>query len=827
MRLLPLAWRLLRRDWRAGELRILLFALLIAVSSVTSIHLFTQRVDLAIQEKTGDFLGGDLLLTSPTPFAQAILDLAKSNQMKTSAALLFATVVVVGDRFQLAELKAVDEHYPLRNQIQIEGPAQVETALNHGPPAGEVWLEPRLLPILHLNLGDAIEIGEANFRVSAILQKDPGQSTSLINIAPRILMNLQDIDRAKLIQPGSRLTYQLLFAGAADKRANFEGALHPLLNPTQRLLGGKEGSPALNSAITRAEQYFALSTVFSILLAGIAVAMAANRYSERHFDQTALMRCMGATQNQCLMLYAIQLLILGVTAGVAGCLLGYFTQEALVYFLADVVPKELPAANLFPYVTGFATGLLTLAGFSLPALIGLKSIPPLRVLRRDLVAVPVSSMSLYGLTLLGLLMMMWWQSGSLQMTLILMIGIALTVLFLQLIANSLFSANHLLAKKWSGPWRIGVQQLIRFRKYNQLQMLAFGLALMVLLTITLVRTDLVEEWKSQLPDKAPNHFVINIQPDQVIGVQDFFVQHQMLAEGMYPMVRGRVVSINGVAIKEALDAESLNDEALKRELNLSWAANLQANNQLIEGQWWTVHDEGKLLISIERRLAQRLQVKIGDRLGFNVGDQKLEGEIRSVRAVQWDSFQPNFYIIFPPESIKGFPTSYISSFYLDPQNASVIPELVAQYPSLTLIDVEGLLQQVKSILKQVTSAVEFLLLFLLLSALMVLLASIQSSMDHRIQSAVVMRALGAQNNFMRKSQVTEFLLLGLYTGLLAAIGTELIAFGLYHFVFSLPYWPHLWVWVLGPLISVLLIGATGLAATARVLRESPANALRV
>ncbi|MDH5518751.1 MAG: ABC transporter permease [Gammaproteobacteria bacterium] len=821
-----LAWRLLLRDWHAGELKILLVALLIAVASMTSIGLFTQRIERAMTDQSGQFLGADLLLQSPLEIDADILNKAKRSGLSLTSAISFSSVIVANDEFQLTHIKAVDQNYPLLSQIKISKTAYgEERPVSYGPAAGEVWLAPRLFGLLSLSLNDFIELGEAKLKVTAVLKHDPGQASSFMVIAPRLLMNIQDIADTGIIQPGSRVTYQTGFAGQLKDRQDFEKWLRPRLSSSQKLSGGTEGSAAVNSAMEKAEQYLSLASMLSVMLSGIAIAMTANRYAQRHFDQSALMRCMGASQKTVMQIFSMQLFILGLAGSLLGCILGYLAQQGLLLILKDFLAPGLPSAGIYPLLTGFVSGFITLIGFSLPALLRLNAVPPLRVLRKDIMPMPLSSVLIYALAIGSIILLMWWQSGQLLLTLLVMLGVFISVAILFVMSFVLLFFSRLAASLLSGPWKTGLLQIIRQRKENQLQMLAFGLSLMILMTIFLLRTDLISRWQAQLPEKSPNHFVINIQADEVRAVEQFFNQHQLQSEGLYPMVRGRITEINGLDVMQAVPEKNQRDEALKRELNLSWAMQIQKNNKLLSGQWWQADDSGKAIISIEKGLARRLQVSIGDSLTFQVADQRISAKIQNIRSVQWDSFQPNFYVIFPEAVIEKFPVSYISSFYLEASQKKILNQLIARFPTLTVLEIDAIMLQVKKIMDQVSTAVEYVMLFVLMAGMIVLIASMQSSMDERLRAAAIMRTLGATTAFLRRSQLTEFSLLGLFSGLLAISGTEIVAYLLYSKVFDLEFELHGTLWLAGPLLSVLLILLISRLYMNKVTRQTPLKSL--
>jgi putative ABC transport system permease protein len=827
MNLLALAWQLLKRDWHAGELRVLIAALIIAVASISSIGIFTQRINLAMLDQTGRFLGADLLLSAPRPLAEDMLAHATDLSLQTSQAMEFSSVLVAGDNFQLGQIKAVDTAYPLKGEIKLARQRfGDEQAVDHGPAPGEIWINSRLFNSLGIQMGDSVQLGESRLRVSAELRQDPGQASNVIAIAPRVLMHLDDVAATRVVQPGSRLKYQVLFAGPLPARNQFEQWLTPRLNPTQKLIGGKQGSPALNSALDRAEDYLALAAMLSVMLAGIAVAMAANRYSLRHFDQSGLLRCLGIKQNRLTALYALQLLIIGSLASLLGCLLGYLAQLGLVHLLRDLLPGELPAASARPYIIGFISGLITLTGFSLPAVLRLKSVPPLRVLRRDALPMPINAGLVYGLALFSIIGLMWWQSGNLLLTGAVLLGVLVAALLLALLSGVLMALGKRASRHMQGPWLAGLQQLVRHNRASQIQILAFGLALMVLMTILLLRTDLISRWQAKLPDRAPNHFMINVQADEVADIEQLLQRQGIASEGLYPMVRGRITHINEVPVMQTRSADAKQDNALKRELNLSWAAPLQDNNKITAGRWWRPDDRGQLLMSVEEELAQRLGIGLGDSLSFRIGARSLTARVASLRSVQWDSFQPNFFIIFPPGVLEDYPSSYISSFYLPASEKAFINTLVKQHPGVTVIELDAIMNQVKIILTQVTIAVEYVMLFVLLAGITVLLAALQSSMDERLHNTTILRTLGARKDYIRKTLLAEFCLLGLFAGIIAVLGSELGAWVMYSRVFNLDYSPHAWMWIAGPASGMLFITAAGYLSTRKVMHQAPMKTLQ-
>ncbi len=822
-----LAIRLLLRDWNAGELKVLLLALVIAVASMTSIGVFTNRIEHSMTDQAGQFLGADLLVKSSRVIDQSIIFKANEFGLRSSEAISFASVISVGDEFQLAHIKAVDKYYPLLSQVKIAHTLYGNDMLvSHGPAPGEVWLAPRLFSSLGITLNQLVEIGQIKLKVTAVLKQDPGENSSLIAVAPRVLMNIQDVINTGIVQPGSRVNYLNSFAGKQENRQRFEKWLTPKLTSTQSLIGGTENSEAISSAMQKADQYLSLASMLSVMLSGIAIAMAANRYGQRHFDQVALMRCMGATQTSIMKIFAIQLIALGSLASLIGILFGYLAQQGLVYILSDLFVRELPSPSLYPLIVGFLSGFITLGGFSYPTIMRLRQVSPLRVLRNDISPLNISAWIVYGLATLAVILLMWWQSGHLVLTLLVLLGTLSCIIILFVITSIMTKISSFLIPILKGPWKTGLQQIIRYKRENQLQILVFGLSLLILMTIYLIRTDLFDRWQAQLPDDAPNHFVINIQSYETDKVNSFFHEKSINSEGLYPMVRGRITHINDISISDDSTDKRQLDESLKRELNLSWSNVLQKNNSLIKGKWWDENDTGKQYISIEKGLARRLQVDIGDKLSFLIADRSIDVTIRSIRSVQWESFQPNFYILFPPGSIEQFPATYISSFYIEKERKNILNQLVKEFPTLTVLEIDEIMQQVRSIMQQVSLAIEYVMLFVLMAGTMVLIASMQSSMDHRNQNAIIMRTLGASSSYLRRALFSEFILLGLFSGILAIIGTEIISLLLYEQIFELDFQAHYILWLAGPVISISLILFISWIYMRHIPRQSPLKIMR-
>ena len=822
-----LAMRMLARNWHAGEQRILVAALVIAVAASTAIGFFTDRLARGLTNQSADFLGADLVLASPRPVEADWLAQARLAGLAVTDTLEFTTVVVAGEELLLSAVKAVGNGFPLRGRLRTAAAAfATDSETMSLPTPGEAWVVPRLLTALGVATGDTVEIGAHTLRIGRVITFEPGEVGNPFGVAPRVLMRLADVPATEVVQPGSRLRYRYLFAGDEQAILDYRAWLEPRLGPSHELIGVKEGRRAVGSALERAERYLGLAVLAAIVLAGVAVAMAARRYSERHFDMSAMLRCLGASQADLLGLYLPQLLVIGLLAASIGSLLGWLAQLGLLYLLAELLPATPAAPRAWPVLAGFATGLVTLAGFALPPVMRLRGVPPLRVLRRELTPLPSRAWLVYGAALAAIIIIMWRYTDSWPMTLAVLAGGIALALVLGLLGGLLLWLSQRLNQRVGVAWRFGLNNLWRHRRASLSQIMAFGLTLMTMAVVALVRTDLLTTWQRQLPDDAPNHFAINILPDEVQPFQAFMDTADTTTAQLYPMVRARLVAINDTQVRQAVTKEAREDNALNRELNLTWTNHLQGDNRILAGRWWGPADTGQPLVSVEAQLAKRIGIDLGDELSFAIGAERFSARVVSLRSVQWESFRPNFYMVFPPQVIEQFPATWMTSFHLDKTDKSLLRELVAEFPAVTVLELDRLIEQVGRIFRQVTLAVEYVLVFTLLAGFAVLFAALQSSQDERLYEGDLRRALGGSRRQLRAGHLAEFAALGALAGLLAAMGAECLAWLLYTEVLNLDYrfqWP---LWLITPLAGALLIGVAGYYGTRAVVERSPMLLLR-
>ncbi|MDR9753918.1 ABC transporter permease [Pseudomonas sp. SZMC_28357] len=826
LRLFSLAIRQLLRDARAGELRVLFFALLVAVAASTAIGYFGARLNGAMMLRATEFLGADLLLEGSSPARPEQIRSGTELGLEHARVVEFSSVIATDNGIQLSSIKAADEVYPLRGQLKSAPQPFAPEEVGGGPKPGETWVEARLLTALDLKIGDSIDVGMKTLTLARILTYEPDRAGNFYSLTPRVMINLQDLDATGVVQPGSRVSYRDLWRGNASALETYRQLVKPGLAPNQRLQDARDGNRQIGGALGKAERYLNMASLVAVLLAGVAVALSATRFATRRFDASALLRCLGLSRRETMVLFTLQLTVLGLLASVSGAVIGWLAQFGLFALLHDLLPADVPPGGVLPAIAGIGTGLVALAGFALPPLAALGRVPPLRVLRRDMLPIPSSTWMVYGAALAALGLIMWRLSLDLVLTFALLGGgVVAAVILGGLLLLLLQSLRRLLARS-ALPWRLGLGQLLRHPLAAAGQALAFGLILLSMALIALLRGELLDTWQNQLPKNAPNYFALNILPAEKQAFTDRLVELSAQSAPLYPVVPGRLISINGEAVQEIVSKDSAGDRAIQRDLSLTWAADLPNGNAITEGTWWNAAPSDDVPgVSVETKVAESLKLKIGDHMVFTVAGVNREAKVTSLRTINWDNFQPNFFMIFQPGTLKDLPATYLTSFYLAAGNDQQIVDLSRSFPAVTILQVEALLEQLRSILAQVTLAVEYVLLFVLAAGMAVLFSGLQATLDERIRQGALLRALGAERRLLVKARRIEFGLLGAVSGLLAALGSEVVSLVLYRYAFDLPWHPHPWLLVL-PLIGALLVGGAGVFGTRRALNASPLTVLR-
>jgi putative ABC transport system permease protein len=825
-RVWTLAWRLLARDYRAGELALIAMAIVIAVASVTTVGFFTSRVQRALDQQANRLLGADLVISDTRPIAPALKEGAARFGLSVLSIARFPSMAVRGDRNVLTDVKAVAPGYPLRGELRVTERLFSQDRRAAGIPApGQVWVDERLYTTLELVPGARIALGNREFEVAAIITHEPGVDIGFLSGAPRVLLNAGDLESTGLIQPGSRVRYRLNVSGPEAAVDQYRAWARERLQPGQRLEGIRDARPELRSALERAERFLNLAALTAVLLAAVAIALATRRYLQRHLDGCAVMRCLGARQALITRLYVLHFTMLGVLAAAAGVAIGGAAQLALTLWLGEVINVVLPAASAWPAVQGIATGLLLLLGFALPPLMSLARVPTVRVLRREL-GMPK------GVGLLGYAMgigviagMILWQAQELRFGLTVLGWLVLAMAAAATLGWALLRGLGALRTR-GVSWRFGVASLQRRALGTILQVVALGLGVMALLTLTMIRGDLLRTWKDSLPPDAPNRFIVNIQPDQVAGIRDLFAQRGLPPPEVFPMVRGRLTRIGARNVSADDYAEERPRRLVTREFNLSWASRMQPDNRVVNGRWWGEGATRADQLSVERGLAQALGIHMGDVLTFDIAGAPVSATVTSLRSVDWDSFNVNFFVVAPPGLFDRQPATYVTSFHLAAGNLAFLNELVRAFPNVVLIDIAQALSQVQRMMDQAARAVQFVFLFTLIAGLVVLYAAVVSTQDERIYQATLLRTLGASRAQIHRAHLAEFTLIGAIAGFVAATGATGLAYFIARRFLQLEYAPDPAVWLIGVAGSALGVAIAGWLATRHVLTVPPLAVLR-
>jgi putative ABC transport system permease protein len=824
---LHFALRNLARDVKSGEVMVLLLALAVAVVSLTAVGFFTSRVGRAVNQQAGEVLAADLRLQSARPIDESYDREAARRGLKVARILSMPSVVFLGDESSLVTLRAATEGYPLRGRLKVAdrpfGPARVADGI---PAPGEAWADSRLMARLGAAVGSDLAVGAAKFRITHVLDYRPDQGAGFADLSTTLLINMADVPATELIQPGSRVSRAVLFAGDPGKIDAFRAYLEARKGRGERLEAVADSSPQIRSSSDRAGRFLSLASMVSVLLSAIAVAMAARRYARRHLDNVALMKCMGASQGFVLRQTLLQLVVIAVLVSVAGTGVGYLAQAGLAWLLRDLVSGALPPPAMDAFWLGLVTAVAILVGFALPPLLQLKRVPPARVLRRNLEPPPLRFALVYGLAIGAVLALLYWIVRDSRLVTYVAGGIGATFLVLALAGWMLVRSLRPLRRGVGVAWRYGLANIVRRGRDSVVQIVAFGLGFMVLLLLALVRNDLLREWKASLPANAPNYFMINIRPDEADAVRAFFAARDLPPTELVPLVRARLTAINGVPVDRIRFESDRAAGFVEREANLTWSRALRSDNRLVAGRWWLEGDGGGARVSVEKDYAERLGLKLGDTLTYDVAGESVSARVASLRDVRWDSFQPNFFVVFSPGVLEDVTGTLITSVHVEPEQRPVLVDLVRQFPEITIIDIDALLQQVRDVMDKAALGVQYVFLFTLAAGLMVLLAAVQATRDERRYESAMLRTLGASRGVVFKGVAAEFVALGLLAGLLASAGASVAGYFLAREIFNLKYAPDPMVWIAGVLGGAALVGIAGILAARSVVSQPPVATLR-
>jgi len=832
------ALRMARRDWLAGELTLLLFALVLAVAALTSVGFLADRMRLGLERDARQMIAADVLLISDQPFDAAFGERAARDGLQVAQTVTFPSMATARAAnapagaeapSQLAALKAVTEGYPLRGRLKVtQAPGGPETSSADTPAPGTVWVDEALLISLGLKVGDSLQLGSKTFRIDRIITQELDRGAGFMNFAPRVLLPLADLEATKLIGWGSRVTYRLLVAGpdAAGERYRqwAVGEIERRHLRNTRVESLESGQPQMRATLDRAERFLSLVAVLSSMIAAVAIAMSARRYMQRHTDACAVYKCMGLSRGQILAAFGIEFLLLGAGGAVVGVAIGYAAHYGLLMSLGGLLQVSLPHPSIVPALVGVAAGLVLLAGFALPPLLALTRIAPLRVLRRDIGLPPISAWTAYALGLGAFVALLLVAARDLKLGLTTAGGFVGAGAVFAVLALGLLMALSRGMRGMQGRgggsvgWRFALAVLERRRGVTVLQTVALAVGLMALLLLGMTRNDLIDSWRNATPADAPNRFIINIQPDQREPLRTMLEQHGV-DDRLFPMVRGRLIQIGDRPVQASSYPDGRARNLVEREFNLSYMDKVPDGNEVVAGRW-----EGGA--SVEEGIAKTLNIRLGDALRFDVAGQIVEAPVTSLRKLEWGSMRVNFFVILPVATMQGLPETYITSFHLPQAQAALGNQLTAAFPNITVVNTDLILRQIQNVLDQVIAAVEFLFVFTLLAGVTVLYAALSGARDERKRDAGLLKALGAPAALVRQTQYAEFLVVGGLAGFLASLGAIAVGWGLSQFVFDFPYRFNGWIVPVGVVSGMLCAFAGGWLGLREVLRQPALATLR-
>ena len=826
MNIFKLTFKQAWRDARAGDLRLLALAVVVAVGAITSVGFLADRVGRALERDAAQMLGADLVFESDTPVPEDFLTQAHARALKTALTWQFPSMVGSNDQLVLSSLKAVQAGYPLRGSLRtttaIAAPDQVTQI---APSVGEVWVDAPILGQTSLQIGQQLKVGDVTLTISRVITYEPDRGPQFVNLAPRAMFRAEDLARTGLIAPGSRVRHSLLVAGDAAAVQSYRTWLEAQMKGGQKILTIEAGRPEIRRSLDRAQQFLALVAMLAVFIAAVAVALAARRFSQRHRQSIALMRCLGATQGTVSRIVMGEFVLVGIAGSVMGTLLGWGAQFLMIGALGDLIGADLPSASWMPALQGLFAGLWLLLTFAWPPLQALRQVAPTQIFRASHPRVPARSLLGYLFGVAGFSLLMWWIANDLKLGVGLALGfLVASLLFGVVSAAALWALSMLRRYLTAFPvMRFAITGVVRRRAATIAQISALAVGMMAILLLTIVRTDLLAGWQRTLPPDAPNRFLINVQPDQVDGVGQALREAGLTRAVMSPMVRGRLLSRNAEPLSASDYTEERAQRLIEREFNLSYAAQLPEPGQVVAGRD-LISDAFE--VSLETGLAKTLKLQLGDLLEFDVAGQVIKVTVTSLRRVDWDSMRANFFAIMTPASLKDAPQTYMTAFHLQPEQTEPLQKLVQKFPNLTVFDVGAILGQLQSILDKVSVAVQGLFVFSLFAGALVLAAALSATRDERVREAALMRALGASRRQLATAQRIELLAVGALAGVLAAGGATLAAWALSTWLFEFNMRFTWWPWLLGTAFCMFGAWLAGALALRGVLQTPPLTILR-
>lgn len=823
--MLPL--RLLWRNWRSGELTILALALVLAVSVVGGISIFTDRLENSLIRQSHEFLGADRIVRSGSERPDHWEFFAENASVETALTAGFSSMVFSGDDMHLAAVKAVSGEYPLLGQLVVSDEGFADSSQHQsvqtGPPSGEAWVDARLLPLLNVEVGDNIQVGARKLLISRILVSEPDRGSMMSMLGARVMMNYADLESTEVIQPGSRVRYQWMLSAPPSNLNRLLSDLEPEFASSFTVVDLDSSQQGLGRTLGIARQFLMLAASIGVLLSGVAIAISARRFAGHHIDQVALIKSLGASRWRVRYLYGMQMLWLGIFATVVGVAIAEGLQRLIATALSALFPVALQSADLGAYGVGMITGMVCLGCFVLPPLWFLPSVPPIKVLRREIEIEGTKDywQLIFGIT--ALVVLIAFFTRDLQLVLSFLAVVALIIFSIGTLAAGLLRGGDHFGRRFGNIWRLAFANLNRYRFQTYVQTGVFAVAIMLLLSLTAIRTSLISDWQMQLPDDAPNHFFLNIADYEVEPLDALLQAEGLSTKGLYPVVRGRLTHING---KIPTDEARERAHILRSEGNLSWIDTLGEDNEIVAGEWWDSWQGEGHGVSIEKEMAELIGVTIGDQLTFNIGGFDAQVEVASIRELRWDSMNPNFFFLMSPGALDDHSPTYLTSVFLPQSQKTVINSLLREYPTIVVIEMDRVIAQIQAIISQVSRGIELVLWLVLVGGVLVMWSAVSASMDIRLKEAALLRALGSSSKRLLGGLGAEFLVIGLSACLIAVMGAQLLIYAVQHWVLQIPGTTDYVILAIGFVFGTLVITAMGLLACRKVVSISPGVILR-
>ncbi|WP_245807559.1 ABC transporter permease [Cognaticolwellia beringensis] len=840
--------RLLHHELRRGELTIIFLAIVLAVATVFSLTGFSGQIKHAIVANSTNTIGADRVLRMSSEVDQSIIEKSQSLAIKSARKIETESMAFAGDNMLLSELDAVSETYPLRGELRVKTSLlQTESMVVNAPKQGSVWVEPSVLSRLDVNIGDIIDIGMAPLTIAGIVTDIPDRSYRAFIAGPTVILNIADMPKTELIQPGSRITYKYLFAGESDAIETFETWIKPQINESQRWYDAKAAQNRLSRILDTAEKFLSLASMLGIVLAAVAVAVASRRYGQRHQSTVSIFKALGASVSHVRKLYCLHWTLLSCLSIATGLVVGYGLLLLGVNAIASYLSLADAPLTFVPFLTAIFTGLLCAIAFAIHPIMTLVQSSPLNVIRgfsQDKVA----RFGWHQLPpILALFLLLFIFSQDLVMSAALLLGGVVVSFILLLLGRGLMSAGRSVGTKAGKSWHLALANLKRRASENSVQLVSFTIAIKLLLLITVMKSSILSEWEQQFPEDTPNHYLINITQNQIDPLKAFVEDNNIANQGFYHVYRGRLSAINGIKTvdEDKEERQASNDEkvvsdkkqksdkskqqesrqGMGRELGLTWRDEIPEENDIISGHWWQVGDE-KPQVSVESNIAERLEINLGDELTFTLGSDEFTVPVTSIRKVNWQSRQLNFIMVFNESVLEKFPTTSISAWSILDKDRDLVYRFLANFPTITVMDFAAIMAQLNSIIEQVTVAIQLILILVVLAGSLVLIAQVQASMEERERELAILRTLGAKGSLLRNSVLYEFVALGAIAGLMASVGMEIAVYILQSQVFNMPGSFHFQYWLVGIGAGAFFVGAIGMLSCWRLLKLSSVTLIR-